>query len=620
MPPYNIIIAQAEQIEKIVPITRKHFEGNKITWVYFGKSFTHLQVCRKQLIEHNEIDYFDQLQNIAIAVEPEYIAAIERLNETNKNNLFWWFSSPSTRCPYLHDYFIDLCHLRLIEDMHKKGKLPTIIVTESFNLATILDKELQKKGIQTLIPFEQEKGGGKTHNIKESGKKVANMIHLPFFYSTLLFVRSRMKYRQIMKNETKKSDPLIAPGKKILITTFFFPESLKEGKYDDRYFPTLFEYLRSHGFDPILYPRFPNQVDSSAIVTAMRNSADHFLIPEDNISVFDTIRAIYAGLRDRMQVQIDISPGDILHPLHEQIKGDMINTSIFSRIPSYLTYFSALRIFERCTDLHSVILWYENQYDDRAIACAMHRKKKNIPIIGYQGFIHYSYYFNIMPTQSEVDAGVSPDLVLVTGPAQNEYITRYSNLPTKRAAALRYSHVYTNLVHAQMFHPRECIIVLLPYEIDHACEILSAITTLVHSMPLPMLVKSHHAYPLTHYENHFGNSLEFTEYTGTVPELYALHPIVIEGTSSSSIETISYGIPTIFFMQKTTITLDPLPTGAPHYYRCYTPETLLDTIHRILKHKKDDLYEIEMFSKQVREENITPITPDTMKPFLYPDE
>jgi hypothetical protein len=423
-----------------------------------------------------------------------------------------------------------------------------------------------------------------------------------------------------MKNRTQDIDPFTKTGKKILITTFFFTESLKNGKYEDRYFPELFEYLRQNGYDPIIYPRFPTEIDAPDIVDAMRNSFDSFIIPEDHLSFIYNIRIIYAGIQDRYKLKIDIPPDDILHPLRKQIENDVSNTSVFLTSRSYLTYFSALRIFDQCANLHSMILWYENQYDDRAIAYAMHRKKKNVPIIGYQGFLHYSYYFNTMPVQTEVDAGVSPNLILIAGSSQQEYISRYSNLPSKTVSALRYSHVHKNIDIAHIYHKRECIIVLLPYELDHACEILSAVQILAQWVHLPISIKPHHAFSLSYYENVFGNKMEFSEYNETVSELYTHHPIIIGGTSSVSVETISCGIPTIFFMQKTTIALDPLPNGAPHYYRCYTPEGLRSAIHEILQYTQDDLHEIEIASKQIRDEHFTPITPDTMKPFLYPDE
>lgn len=625
---YIILSSPADAVHALQTVIQLN-PGKSVTWVYLGKSYSLIKQCRKDFVNKAcEIEIHNDLDDISKKSEADYISSIEKLNEINKNNLVWWFTPVSTRCPLISDVFQNLCYIRLVENLFTEDRIPSIIIIESSGLLCIIDQLLTNSGFDTSFPSHSER------KKKKSFRLVCKIFFQDNYHTLFIAIKksllapmveicdiiTRAYKRRFASSLTKRDiDPVLINKKTIMIITFFFQDDINDGKFVDRYHPYLYDYLKSKGYDILIYPRFCQEIINPELYEKIRSNPDAILIPEDYLSIFDYFKAFFKCITGKYRLKIKFDSNDPLYILEDYIIDEVHSITTTNILRNYLTYFAFRNIMKEGQNIQSIILWHENQYDERGIIRAVREMSPDTPISGYQGFIHYTNYLNIMPVQSEVHAGITPDRFLITGKSQINFITKYTkDQKFSIAAALRYNYIYreNNKYFNTISHSRECIVIILP-GMEQAIEIVDMVFSLSQEghFSLPVYIKDH---PNCSYESLEKNLIieNFLKYTGKVVDLPYMFPIIITGTSSVVIETLCMGIPTIFLGRSNTLNFDPVNQEIPHYYRCNSAYEIISTINGIINLKDNNIEERLKITQKIKDEFFTPISDESMRTFI----
>ena len=625
-----VLITPSSVVQALNPEVQKD-KKNRVTWVYIGKSYQIKKQCREVIgTAASEVDICHDLDVIINGSENDYISLMERLNDANSDNLAWWFSPVSTRCPLLTDFFLNICYYRLVEKMCDNNRVPSVIIVESTDLLGILNKVLADRGFSISSPLksgETKPGGTYFRSVRRVADffnpfQISHIIRqsvLPSVFNTYRFI-VRAYHRRLSAYKTRRSDPLGNLKKTVLVVTYFLQNSMTEGRFIDRYHPYLYEYLKGKGFDLLIYPRFYEDNASLKVYDDIRRNEDRILIPEDYLSISDYVYGLLYCFHKKRRVKIEINQDDPYYILQDLIRKEIENGSILEILAGYLTYRASRNILEKGKNIRSIILWNENQYDDRGIIRAARTVCPDTPIMGFRGYIHITNYCNILPLESEARAGLTPTRFLITGASQKDFITKYSNSQRfSIAAALRYNHIFLekkyDLADTTM-HPRECIVIILP-GMEQALEIIDKVYSSMQEghLVLPCYVKDHPNCPFKSVESD-GMKGFFIPYTGTIDELPLMYPIIISGTTSTIIETLCMGIPSIFLSRENSINFDLITDEVTHYYRLCSRNELITTIKEIMNRDKTEYDEIIQASRKIQEDFFTPINEETMRPFI----
>ncbi|MFQ5786619.1 MAG: hypothetical protein ACE5H1_01430, partial [Thermodesulfobacteriota bacterium] len=133
----------------------------------------------------------------------------------------------------------------------------------------------------------------------------------------------------------------------------------------------------------------------------------------------------------------------------------------------------------------------------------------NTKIVGVQIFIHSPNFLNLFPCQSEVEAGISPDVLLETSKYQCNTAQSFTkDIPCKAAASLRYAHLFDrrNSLISVSEDDKKVIGILLPFDIDEAVELLKVLNEglPVISKDVVFLIKGHPDYSPAEIVSAFG--------------------------------------------------------------------------------------------------------------------
>jgi hypothetical protein len=202
---------------------------------------------------------------------------------------------------------------------------------------------------------------------------------------------------------------------------------------------------------------------------------------------------------------------------------------------------------------------------DKALIAGVREAYHGIRIIGAQIFIHSPNFLSLYPSQSEFDAGLTPDLMLQTGERPCKAALKYAPaIPCRAAAALRYAHLYTEQCSTQrMSTQKASIVVLLPFLIEEAFEILDILLDAIKedSNGTEFLIKCHPDYNSSDIIDVFGRDQwpkEFRIWEGSLSAAFEKAALVIASNSGSMVEAVVLGIPVIFIKRHSNLNMNPL--------------------------------------------------------------
>jgi hypothetical protein len=584
-----------------------------VQWVYLGKKFHEKVRIEAELGEGYHCLDIARIHNIvANDVRQDFVRWIDALNKLNGSTIGWWFGPISSRNVYRSDIFQYCCYIEILERLWRdSSQRPKFVIVESPALAEIILKWGSERKIVVKLQ-------GKT-----------NIPWLIIRDYTIFFLRWLDFILCTIMRRCASVKRRINPNKNlVIISTYIHPTSLSDtGKFSDRYFPFLYEFLEKTGKNIAVLPMFYGfRYNYYPVFSKIKKSGTSFIIPEQYLTITDYCHAFLYPFRLILEKIVSI-------PFHaidysEVLREDIIKDKFGDSLEAILCYHLIVRLKDAGIRTERIIDWFENQAKSRALCAGFRKNFHGIPVIGAQIFLHYPNFLSLAPSESEFEASMVPDVLLETSAYQCKLATIFApRLNCIPAAALRYSHIFktkSDSVRDPCQHCERIILLLASFDIEETRELLSQVQKIMDKLDgdIRILIKFHPDVSKRDIVDIYDadawpERLEI--YEGDLSKAMYMASLVISKSSTSSIvEAAALGIPVIFLGNQTKLNFNPLDgIDLPFISECYTADELEISISRYLALSSDEREYFKKSGEYLRDLFFTEVNDDTLSPFLY---
>jgi len=225
------------------------------------------------------------LNYISNNIKRDFNALTEELLNSTDKSIDWLVNNTTSRNPYWSDIYLNICYLALIKQLLRENKAIEKVIVPNSELKKVLIDYLKRNKISIKVISNQSL----KKNIKNKIRPFYNF--LGNIYRFILMWMSRDKRR-------KESFPI--DHKITLIDTFFISSMFKNGKYSDRYYNGLLEYLTDDEKERTYFvPLILVKTGFKKIMRIAEKSDENFLFKEDYLKFSDYFFALVSPFRIR---------------------------------------------------------------------------------------------------------------------------------------------------------------------------------------------------------------------------------------------------------------------------------------------------------------------------------
>lgn len=557
-------------------------------------------------ISNLSLENIKLLNSISNNIKRDFNALTEELLNSTDKSIDWLVNSTTSRNPYWSDIYLNICYLALIKQLLKENKAIEKVIVPNSELKKVLIDYLKSNKINIKVISSQSL----KKNIKNKTRPLYNL--MGNIYRFILMRMSR-------DNKRKESFPI--DYKITLIDTFFISSMFKNGKYSDRYYNGLLEYLTDDEKRRVYFvPSILVKTGFKKIIKIAEKSSDNFLFKEDYLKLNDYFFALVSPFKIR---RINFSKFKFKEFSIGPILQRDFRCHIFASALSILNYRFFRRLKENKVKLRLVVNWFENQPIDHAFNKGIKDFYPETYSIGYQGgIISTDYNFYMQPTKYENENGIIPDVIAVVGNGLEEQIKRfYNKLNIITAPAFRFKSVW-DLMGVNKIDNKRIVLIALPIAIKESIEILKLVTSTVKKGKyddIKFQIKSHPVLDVNKLKSEFGNlpnNFEFID--GDFKDCLIKTTVMLGNASSTCLESLALGIPVVIIGSQSGITQNPIPENVDkNIWRiCYIPEELSDAISHFLNISEEERDNLKKIGEEIRAMYFEPVTRESVRKFL----
>lgn len=595
-----------------VSVIRRAFKDEgPFEWAYFGNSFSKMRRIEKELSAwstRSNIAYMHE--KIAERIRLGHVKWIEELNLLNDDGIEWWLSTISSRNVYNSNLFQYACYAEMfLEFIKERSSAPKLIIIESPALAELM---LKLGGVRLCNEALLRRACRIAADGLKKCKETA-VACLDLSSRLLAAFISRIKYGK------KKIE---SGGRTVLINTFIHDESVKkDGSFDDRYYPYIYEYYKKNGVSIFVNPVLHGfRCSYLSIYSRMRASRTSFLIAEDFLKISDYLAALAYPLKYFFRTII-VKPfhGIDMSPV---IKEEKRRESPRRLIVAFLMYRMFLRLGQTGLKPGTVMVWNENQVIDKAIVAGSRKAFPGAKILGSRLFVYSPNILNFFHTPSEVEAKVAPDLLLEMSERQGRLSKIFNaDIPYQLVPALRYAYLFDGARDPGKRVRENKILVLASFSIEESLELLERIKDVLEDIAgdARILIKTHPDYAKESLLEKFGKDRwppRFEFFEGKTRDAFDQAALAISSNSSAMVEAAINGIPVISLGSETALSQNRLyGIKSALFKECFSAKGLSETIGRYLAISDDEFASYKKEGLRIRDIFFLPVTEESMAVF-----
>jgi len=353
-----------------------------------------------------------------------------------------------------------------------------------------------------------------------------------------------------------KSKSLASNNKTLtLIDTFFVTSNLQKNNYKDK------AYLK--GLDDIL-ERNKIKYSYLPVFYGVQNPFKYFSIfrgfKKNNIDYITdhellTIKDIWKLLNF-----IVMYPFHVLYLAKGLNKQDMVTMAIkeelFSTLDQvtwrgYARYLTGRRISMKSEKIN-LISWCEYQTVNKNLYKGIREGNGEVKIFGCQFFVQFGCWVNINIPDSEIEFGITPDLILANGPG---YLKKNTNIEHRIGISLRYKRLFESTVEVLKDESDLKPIVLLSYVAEESQSVLKLLSQSEYATER-VYVKAHPALSLLSIKSLINSNWDFID--GDLYDCLENVNLVIVTASGTAVEAASMGKSVIIIGNLGAVTWNPM--------------------------------------------------------------
>lgn len=210
-----------------------------------------------------------------------------------------------------------------------------------------------------------------------------------------------------LSKSTERKHKLVETNDLTLVDSFLHENSEKNGRYIDRYYCQMLDYVekKDNIFYLLLYLPVPSKKKASVI---QKGSATNLIYFFDLLKISDYLYALSMPFRKLLPKKEYSYCGFDLNPIIKKCSYSGNEYFMYG----LLYYRFIRRAKEAGIRIKHVVDWFENQSYDKGLYLGMKQYYPKSTIYGYVGFIaDYNASPHIIPTKEEYNCGIAPKLI-----------------------------------------------------------------------------------------------------------------------------------------------------------------------------------------------------------------
>lgn len=564
--------------------------------------------------ERLDTKHLHSLNEIATALRHPFNELIHDLTSQHGTTIDWWVTPVASRNIFTCALFLRCCKLLLAVRAVAAGDVREIVV-DSPGLAATLRRALAVQHSRATVEARPAPVWFRVKSIAGMCYRLAAAV----YHAIAQGLCARLFPPRTSLNS---NFPIV------LIDTFVYPDSF-DRPYRDRHFPGLLECLSEEQKLQVFFlPTYYKIRNYPALFRALRASSVNFVLKEDFLRLSDYAFALthpFRLLGFRVQ-QCEFEGIDVAPLVNEALRESFAASG---SLEGLLRYRLAQRIREAAIPVSSVLDWFENQEIDHGSNAGFRRFLPQARITGYQGFVVSPHYLCMFPTTDEMQLGLIPHRVAVTGQGLVRGAREFCpDLAVCVAPAFRFAGLWRD--EKARGSPSEFrILVALPLMQDESSDVMEAAKLASAGLTLPdnvtwrIRVKPHPATSRRRLaalrKEAFDARFDFV--SGDVDELLDGADALISNASSVCVQALARGVPVVVVGNRRGLTLNPIPDGIERelWALCYDAEQVAVALRAFEQRDEATIARRRALGRAVREHYFAPVTRDGVAALLMLD-
>jgi hypothetical protein len=495
------------------------------------------------------------LDQIADELKPAYTDFVSEFFKDSSHSIQWQLTPLMCRNTNDCNLFKGLCELELVKQYCSTGKSGTIILDSPFVFQSV------KNICHPKIKIINTKG--RFSGILRIIAKNTKLFVVMLFTFSSRFIASLVIGKRILPSEQSKIT---------IVDTVFYNTSFREKKFYDRHFPGILEGLSGDEIDSIFYIGYYYRINNLFdYFKKIKSSTSNILIIEEFLKFRDYLYAIssFRFLLKKKFKFVTFQGCDVTSLFLECYYENIVNIGTSEGL---LKYRFISRIKQSGIELRSALMWFENQPNNRGMQIGLNEFYPNTPTNGYIGFFNSNNVVGVYPSAEELTAGVLPHNISVIGKKIVPEIKIFCpELNVMISPALRFQNLLN--LDQVLEPPKFVLLVILPIFKQESYTILESLYSVVRrDSNVAVKIKIHPGSNIKSIEK-FVSGFGFVGCITEAPVYDAIleSSIVMTSASSSAVEAVLLGRPTLLLSDCRGPTKNPIPPGIPKdlYVVCY---------------------------------------------------
>jgi hypothetical protein len=393
------------------------------------------------------------------------------------------------------------------------------------------------------------------------------------------------------------------------------------GGYSDTYFGKFVPYAAQKNA-PLINLFFVNSPDYGTMMRKIRKAKTGFvLMPlEYFLSALDIMKCLFISLRRyffglSLIGDYSIDGKSVNHLINAAIRREFRATYFYDNIRIYYE----IKNLVKKVSVKKFFYPFENQAFEKLVLLVLRRYSSETRAVGYQHPSLSLRHTNFLLTKQEAEITPLPDKIMTMGDVTKEFMSTRGNFPDHiltRGCALRQKQPSGDVKNKRNISN---IVVLLASNSEEYIKVIAFLNkALKIPNPYTVWLRPHPVFPLSDAIEIAGKP-QFSYYESdkeTLDECLAWADVAVYVHSTSSIESLSRGLPVICLNIDNVISPDPLFSFTDFRWRAESPQDLVKIIDEINALSENEFYERQKKAVAYTEKYFYPVNEESMDIFL----